>query len=185
MLWLGEAVKTTARHPSKKNLRKVKKSVDKRKKRVYNCRNKTKQDNTITAAPERKRGRKREKTMLKLNSKTATAKADRYITARISAADALELVENFNAWQEGETKLLTFGEFMVDYDCALAIYYEEQRAALAEILEETPEEAARYSDTMVHSVYCSVMEKAFIRSFGYRKTTRRNRYNLFVPALEI
>lgn len=123
--------------------------------------------------------------MLKLNSKTATAKADRYITARLSAADALELVENFNSWQEGETKLLTFGEFMVDYDCALAIYYDEQRAALAEILEETPEEAARYSDTMVHSVYCSVMEKAFIRSFGYHKTTRRNRYNLFVSALEI
>lgn len=123
--------------------------------------------------------------MLKLNNKTATAHADRYITDRISAADALNLVENFNAWQECETKFLTFGEFMVDYDCALAIYYDEQRAALAEILEETPEEANRYPDNKVHDVYCAVMEKAFIRSFGYRKTTRRNRHGLFVTALEI
>ena len=120
--------------------------------------------------------------MLKTNTKAARANLCAHIRDYIDTDRAEEIRANFDACNDyghGES----LGEFLVNYECALCIYYNEQRAALATALEETPEEANRYPDDKVHALYKTLTARAFCEAFGYSLGYRYNNHHKLVETL--
>ena len=120
--------------------------------------------------------------MLKTNTKTARANICAYIRERIDTDRAEEIRANFdslNDYGKGES----LGDFLVNHECALSVYYTEQREDLARLLEETAEEANRYSDTKVNATYCYLMGRGFCEAFGYSLGYRYNNHHRMVETL--
>lgn len=120
--------------------------------------------------------------MLKTNTKAARANICAYLRERIDTDRAEEIRANFdscNDYGHGES----LGEFLVNYECALACYYTEQREDLARLLEETPEEANRYSDDKVNATYCYLMGRGFCEAFGFSVGYRYNNHRKLVETL--
>lgn len=119
--------------------------------------------------------------MLKTNSKTARANICAYLRETIE--NPAEIVENYNRNARLDPNAPDFGEWLVNYECALDIYYDEQRARLASVLEETPEEANRYDDAQVARLYKMLMSHGFKEAFGYGYTYELNRARHYVEIL--
>lgn len=110
--------------------------------------------------------------MLKTNAAKARANIRAYLRDTIDSPE--ELAEQYNSQTLFDAHAPGLGDFIVNYACAVDIYYDEQRARIAEWLEETPEEAAKYSDDKVHSLYKVLIEREFLPTFGYYMGFDRN-----------
>ena len=120
--------------------------------------------------------------MLKTNTKAARANLCAHVLDHITAEEAENLRADFdslNDYGHGEN----LGDFLVNFACALPIYYTEQREALATALEETPEEANRYPDNKVHALYKTLTARAFCEAFGYSLGYRYNKHHKLVETL--
>lgn len=119
--------------------------------------------------------------MLKTNTKKAKENTRAFLRAAIEYP--AEIVENYNNNARLDYNSPDFGEWLVNYECALDVYFDEQRARLATILEETPEEAARFDDARVHDLYKYLMAREFLPAFGYVEKVARNRAGKIIKIL--
>lgn len=113
--------------------------------------------------------------MIRTNTKKARQNFCDYVKSYITADEAVEMVETFNRNSQEDIHAPNFGEWLVNYECALECYYNEQRATLQRLLEETDEEANRYDDSRVHSTYKYLVSRAFCEAFGFESVLRYNR----------
>lgn len=118
--------------------------------------------------------------MLRTNSKKAIENIRAYIRDSITAEDAQSRIEEFNEnayHHRNYNDEPTLGEWLVDSCCEFEVYFDDQREAIRKWLEETPEQAAQYSDDAVHALYCSLLAREFVKVFGYVKQCSRSKYN--------
>ena len=121
--------------------------------------------------------------MLKTNTKKAKENTRAFLRNAIEYP--AEIVENYNnnARLDCSSAAPDFGEWLVNYECALDVYFDEQRARLAAILEETPEEAARFDGSRVHDLYKYLTAREFLPAFGYVEKIARNRAGKIIKIL--
>ena len=118
--------------------------------------------------------------MLKTTTNKAKDNIRRYIRDRITQEEADTRVEEYNAdaiYYRNTQEQPTLGDWLVDYCCEFDVYTDEQRKAVAEWLEETEEEAAKYDDEAVSGLYRYLIAREFVKVFGYVGQCRRSRYD--------
>ena len=108
--------------------------------------------------------KRKEKTMLRMNTKKAIENAKKHFLSYYEESGKAGLL------RDGRAVGFTLGGLPLNaYGCgvklaeggAIACYYWDQRDAIAEILEETPAEAEKYTDDQVFKTYCHLAGRVF------------------------
>ena len=64
---------------------------------------------------------------------------------------------------------VSIGEFLVNYANVFTPYYEEQRGLLKEWLQETDEEASKYSNDQVSNTFIHLIDREIEKALGIKK----------------
>lgn len=112
--------------------------------------------------------------MIRTNSKEARNAFNDYLKNEMIASERTpqNLVEDFNGYCE-DSEYMTLAEFMTNIDCSLSPYYDDQRKALKECLQETEEEASKYNDEKVHNMFIYCIDRALKEVYGLTVICKR------------
>jgi hypothetical protein len=109
--------------------------------------------------------------MIKSNSKTAKDRINEYVLKCKTKEELKEYIDNYNKCYSMD-KSITLGKFLVNYDLTFQMWYEEQREAIAQWLEETEAEKLKYTDTQVNDLYCYLIERSVLSILNYKLSTK-------------
>ena len=108
--------------------------------------------------------------MLKTNSKKALENITKEITNEFEPNELYKIIEDFNNYNyENSSPVNSITDFIANYSCCNSwTYYSVQREILQKALEETDEEASKYSDEEVSNLFYYLFDKCILKYTGYQ-----------------
>ena len=115
--------------------------------------------------------------MLKTNSKAVEMKVVEYLKDVVEFNSGLEnIVESFNDYNqfdyEGYNNIIDFMVCMGTF--GITVWYSEQRELLQQWLEQTKEQASKYNNEQVYSLFINLLERVFLKHYKLHKTLKYN-----------
>lgn len=108
--------------------------------------------------------------MLKTNSKKALENITKEITNEFEPDELYEIINEYNSYNyENASPVYSVTDFIANYNCCNSwTWYSVQREILQKALEETDEEASKYSDEEVSNLFYYLFDKCILKYTGYQ-----------------
>ena len=108
--------------------------------------------------------------MLKTNSKKALDNITKEINNEFNIDDLYKIIDEYNNYNyENYSPVNSITDFIANYYCGNSwTWYSVQREILQKALEETDEEASKYSDEEVSNLFYYLFDKCILKYTGYQ-----------------
>lgn len=108
--------------------------------------------------------------MLKTNSKKALENITKEIINEFEPDELYKLIDEYNNYNyENYSPVNSITDFIANYRCCNSwTWYSVQRQILQKALEETDEEAYKYSDEKVTNLFYYLFDKCILKYTGYQ-----------------
>lgn len=108
--------------------------------------------------------------MLKTNSKKALENITKEIINEFEPDELYKIIDEYNNYNyENYSFVYSITDFIANYSCCNSwTWYSVQRQILQKVLEETDEEASKYSDEEVSNLFYNLFDKCILKYTGYK-----------------
>lgn len=104
--------------------------------------------------------------MLKTNNNQVKEYFNNYVKSNFDGFQVKEMTIEYNNYMQYEYKHIGFSEFLTNYCGHLPLFYSEEREILKCALQETEEQANKYSNDKVQALFFMLCDRAFSDVYG-------------------